>query len=241
MNDKPYLEVSNLNYEVSGNKILQDISFTISKGDILVVIGPNGSGKTTLLKNIIGLYKPTSGEVKLEGKDISKFLGKIAYVPQKFDFDRQTPITVTEFMALESCGKAGHGTSHIADALAKVNMETKAKQRLGVLSGGEFQRMMIARALLHEKEILILDEPAAGIDMAGEETIYNLIADINRERNVTCIIVSHELSVVSRYATTVLCINKSLVCFGPPQEAITVNTIEGLYGTSAALYKHHKH
>ncbi len=237
----PYLQVSNLSYEVSGNKILQDISFDISQGDILVIIGPNGSGKTSLLKNIIGLNRPTTGSVKLEGKNISKYLGKIAYVPQKFDFDRQTPITVSEFMALESCGKSGHGTSHISEALAQVNMDTKAKQRLGVLSGGEFQRMMIARALLHEKEILILDEPASGIDMAGEETVYNLIANINKEKGVTCIIVSHELSVVSRYATTVLCINKRMVCFGEPQTAITADTIEGLYGIGAGLYKHHKH
>lgn len=241
MTKDPYLQVSNLSYQVSGTTILQDISFTIDQGDILVIIGPNGSGKTSLLKNIIGLYKPSSGEVKLGGKDIKEYLGKIAYVPQKFDFDRQTPITVTEFMALETCGRRGHGPAYITDALAKVNMESKAKERLGVLSGGEFQRMMIARALLHEKEILILDEPAAGIDMAGEETIYNLIAEINKERGVTCIIVSHELSVVSRYASLVLCLNKSLLCFGPPKTAISVETIEDLYGLGVGLYKHAKH
>jgi len=144
-------------------------------------------------------------------------------------------------MALENCGHREHGKEHVVTALEQVGMAAKKNKKLGVLSGGEFQRLMIARSLLHEKELLIFDEPAAGIDARGEETIYNLIAEINKKKGVTCLIVSHELSVVSRYASSVLCLNKSLVCFGPPKTAITPNTLQELYGYDAGLYEHHSH
>lgn len=238
MAQEPYLKVNNLSYQIGEIEILKNISFSLSKGDILVIIGPNGSGKTTLLKAIIGAIKPTKGEVKIMGKNIKHFWGKIAYVPQKTDFDRLTPITVREFMSLENCGKKEHGTQNITDALDEVGLKGKEKKKLGVLSGGEFQRLMIARALLHEKEFLIFDEPAAGIDSAGEETIYSLISTLNKKRNTTSLIVSHELSVVSRYADNVLCLNKSLVCFGPPREAINTEVLNRLYGTDSSIYTH---
>lgn len=144
-------------------------------------------------------------------------------------------------MALENCEHKEHGKEYIATALEQVGMADKRFKKLGVLSGGEFQRLMIARALLHEKELLIFDEPASGIDSQGEKTIYNLISQINKKQGVTCLIVSHELSVVSRYASSVLCLNKSLVCFGPPKTAITPNTLQELYGYDAGLYQHHSH
>jgi len=241
MENEAYLKIKDLSYHINGQEILKDISFDVKKGEILVIIGPNGSGKTTLLKTIIGVLKPSSGSVLLKGKSIKSYLGKIGYVPQKFDFDRQTPITVTEFMALENCEHKEHGKEYIATALEQVGMADKRFKKLGVLSGGEFQRLMIARALLHEKELLIFDEPASGIDSQGEKTIYNLISQINKKQGVTCLIVSHELSVVSRYASSVLCLNKSLVCFGPPKTAITPNTLQELYGYDAGLYQHHSH
>lgn len=236
-----YLQVNNLNYSLSGQVILRDISFSIEKGDMLVIIGPNGSGKTTLLKLILGVLSPNEGEVLLNNKAVKMSLGRIGYVPQKFEFDRNTPITVREFMALEECGKKEHGKSHISEVLSQVGMKDKENDKLGGLSGGEFQRMMIARALLHEKELLIFDEPAAGIDLQGEETIYSLISEINKKKGTTCLIVSHELSVVSRYAKQVLCLNKSLVCFGPPKTAITPSVLENLYGPDTGLYSHHNH
>lgn len=241
MKDDKYLEVNNLSYEVNGQEIIKDLSFVVKEGEILVIIGPNGSGKTTLLKSIIDTIKPSAGTVKMRGKNVSDFLGKIGYVPQRFDFDRQTPITVKEFMALENCGHKEHGTKYIDSVLEQVGLLEKKNKKLGVLSGGEFQRMMIARSLLHEKELLIFDEPAAGIDTKGEETIYGLIAEINKKHKVTCLIVSHELSVVSRYADNVLCINKSLVCFGPPKTVINSKTLQDLYGVDAGLYHHHTH
>lgn len=236
-----YLQVKNLSVEISGQKILEDISFQAKKGEVLVIIGPNGSGKTTLLKAIIGVLDYVKGEVLMNGKSIKSNLGKIAYVPQKFDFDRTTPINVYEFMALENCGREDHSSSHINLALKEVNMENKSKNKLGSLSGGEFQRVMIARALLHGKELLIFDEPASGIDFAGEETIYKLIADLSSKRQVTSLIVSHELNIVGRYADNVICLNKKLLCYGPPESAITSKNIQNLYGQGATLFKHHNH
>jgi len=239
--NEPYLAVKNLSYTLNNQAILQDISFSIEKGDILVIIGPNGSGKTTLLKNIIGALTPTKGEVLINGKSPINSLGKIGYVPQKFDFDRLTPITVYEFMTLERCSDSSHGIKHVSFALEQVGLRKSEQKKLGVLSGGEFQRVMIARALLHEKELLVFDEPSAGIDLAGEETVYSLIASINQKSKATCIIVSHELSIVNRYAKNVLCLNKELVCFGRPEVAINPETIRNLYGEGAGLYRHHNH
>ena len=235
----PYLEVKHLSYQINQQDILKDISFSVALGDILVIIGPNGSGKTTLLKNIIGLLKPSSGQVLIKGREPHFSLGQIGYVPQKLDFDRLTPITVREFMGLERCGVEKHSLKHITQVLERVGLASQENKKLGVLSGGEFQRLMIARALLHEKELLIFDEPSAGIDVAGEDTVYSLIAEINQKTKATCLIVSHELSVVHKYAKNVLCLNKSLVCFGQPEKAINSETLQALYGGSAGLYHHH--
>lgn len=237
----PYLQVNNLHYSINGQEIIKGLSFVVEKGDILVILGPNGSGKTTLLKNIIGAVKPTQGEVLIAGLSPEESLGKIGYVPQKFEFDRLTPINVREFMGLERCSQASHSPAHISDALDKVGLRGRETARIGVLSGGEFQRLMIARALLHEKELLIFDEPSAGIDVAGEETVYNLIADISRETGATCIIVSHELNIVNKYAKSVLCLNKEMVCFGHPEKAITTEALQAMYGPGAGLYHHHSH
>ncbi len=236
---RSYIEIKDLSYQINNQDILKGISFNVAKGSILVIIGPNGSGKTTLLQQIIGALVPTTGEILINGREPKYSLGQIGYVPQKFEFDRLTPITVREFMGLERCGHSDHGLEHINDALKEVGLTGKDGVKLGVLSGGEFQRVMIARALLHEKELLIFDEPASGIDLAGEDTVYGLIADINRRTGATCIIVSHELNIVNKYAHNVLCLNKSLVCFGRPETAITPAKLQELYGGDVGLYHHH--
>ena len=180
---QPIITVKNLTYKFDDFIALDNISFVIEKGDMAAIIGPNGSGKTTLLKNIIGVYEPFSGSVKIAGKHPRQVIKSIGYVPQKFEFDRDIPITVYEFMALEKCGKEKHSRVNITKALQDVGLKNIEKNKLGELSGGQFQRVMIARALLHEKEILIFDEPSTGIDIAGEQTIYDLIKEINRQKN----------------------------------------------------------
>ncbi len=237
----PEIIVDNLTYKFADNLVLDSLSFRVAPGTIMAIIGPNGAGKSTLLKNIIGLYKPTSGRVLIDGKPPQAWQHKIAYVPQRFDFDKSLPLTVWEFMSLEHCGQPGHGSKNISQALAEVSLANTEKKKLGTLSGGQFQRVMIARALLHHKEILVLDEPASGIDLAGEKTIYDLIKDINQRQKTTCLLVSHELSVVNKYATDVLCLNQKMTCFGKPEAIINQTNLEALYGKSAGLYPAHHH
>ena len=237
--DKKYIEVKNLSYKYENHLILDDISFDIEKGDIVSIIGPNGSGKTTLLKNIIGILKPSSGLIKIDNKNSNEMRSQIAYVPQKFEFDRNIPITIYEFMAMEKCDNDKHSEKNITKILSEVGLDKVVDEKIGSLSGGQFQRAMIARALLHEKEILVFDEPATGIDIVGGYAIYDLIKEINIKRKVTCLIVSHELNIVNKYSKYVICINKKLCCFGRPKNIITPETLKSLYGDTAGLYHGH--
>lgn len=236
---KKAISIKNLSFKFNESLILDDINLEIEQGKIIAIIGPNGSGKTTLLKNIIGAYQPNSGSVKIFGKDPEMVVRHIGYVPQRFDFDRSIPISVYEFIALEKCGNQKHAPGHINEVLKSVGLTGLENSKLGELSGGQFQRVMVARALLHEKAILIFDEPATGIDIAGGRTIYDLIKKINQERKTTCLIVSHELSVVSRYADEVICLNKKIVCAGKPEAVVTPETLSSLYGSNIGLYHQH--
>ncbi|OIO19226.1 MAG: ABC transporter ATP-binding protein [Candidatus Magasanikbacteria bacterium CG_4_10_14_0_8_um_filter_32_14] len=235
------IKVQNLSYKFHDFTALENVSFVIEKGDIVAIIGPNGSGKTTLLQNIIGVLSPTQGSITIDGKKPKDVRQKIGYVPQKFEFDRTIPISVHEFMSLEKCGKKGHDEKNIIEALREVGLEDIEQKQLGHLSGGQFQRVMIARALLHEKEILIFDEPSTGIDIAGEKTIYDLIKKINEDRGTTCLIVSHELNIVNKYTKSVICLNKEMICFGAPEVVITPETLQKLYGSGTGLFHAHDH
>lgn len=235
----PAIEIKNLTYKFGDFVALDNVDFTIDQKDIAAVIGPNGSGKTTLLKNIIGLYQPDSGHVKIFGRSPRQMVKKIGYVPQRFEFDRKIPITIYEFMSLERCCHEAHSLKNIRTTLKKVGLEDFEKKKLSELSGGQLQRVMIARALLHEKEILIFDEPSTGIDISGEQTVYDLIIKINRERGATCVIVSHELNIVNKYANKIICLNKKMICSGAPEKVITPENLKKLYGIDAGLYHSH--
>jgi len=239
MKTEPIIEVNNLSYSFDDFEVLKNVSFVVNEGDIIAIIGPNGSGKSTLLKNIIGFYTPKQGEVIIAGKSPKLVRKQIGYVPQKFTSDRDIPITVYEFMALERCHDDSHSKKNINHALREVGLKNIENKQLGQLSGGQFQRVMIARALLHEKKILIFDEPSSGIDIVGEQTIYDLITKINKEKKTTCIIVSHELNVVNKYAKWVVCLNKKMICFGAPETVITPKNLKELYGIGAGLYHSH--
>lgn len=228
-----FLEVKNLFFSYQDSLILEDISFALKKGEITALIGPNGSGKTTLVKNILGLLKPDKGEVFLAGTEVSQVINKIGYVPQKFDFDRQTPITLYEFLSLEKCGKSGHDCANIDFFLEKVSLADYKYQKISSLSGGQFQRAMIARALLHEKELLIFDEPSTGIDLAGEKTVYDLILAAVKEKQVTCLIISHDLNIVNNFMQKVICLNRKIICQGTPKKVINNKIMDQLYGLRA--------
>ncbi len=220
--------------------VLEDISFTVSSGSILVVIGPNGAGKTTLVKILLGLEEPTQGEVLIAGQRPAAVRERIGYVPQRFSFDRTIPMTVQEFLLLAACEYHEHSKEDVVkQILVDVELPDVASQQIATLSGGQLQRVMIARAMMHDKDILVFDEPSAGVDVAAEKNIYDLITRLNKERGVTVLIISHELDVVFSYASSVLCLNKRLVCHGQPRQVITQEVLESMYGKRAGVYHHH--
>jgi ABC-type Mn2+/Zn2+ transport system ATPase subunit len=224
------LTVEHLTVRYGDFLALDDVSFSIPKGDIVAIIGPNGSGKTTLVKQILGLEMPTHGRILIEGKSVRQSLRRMGYVPQRFFFDKTLPLTVFEFLQLSLCHKARHAQRDaIHDVLALVGMSDVWQKQLGVLSGGQLQRILIARALLHERDILILDEPSTGIDASGEQALYDLIRDINKKKSTTFLIVSHELDFVSEFADSVVCVQNKLLCHDTPDNAFNCFDVQELY------------
>lgn len=236
------LSVKNLTVKFDTHTVLDDISFDVARDSTLAIIGPNGAGKTVLFKAILGLI-PYKGEVKwAQGM-------RIGYVPQKLSVGKDIPLTVGEFLKLKEVN-----SKQINEVLDAVGLgggiDGEAHRghrvldtRIGALSGGELQRVLIAYALLGEPNVLLFDEPTAGIDVTGEETIYSLINRLQKEKDLTIIFISHELEVVYKYADSVLCLNKEKVCFGPPRVVVDKESLAKLYGEDIHFYKHghHKH
>lgn len=219
--------------------VIDKISFSIKKGSITALIGPNGSGKTTMMKSILGLIPTKEGTVELFGKPLKDVRGEIGYVPQRFEFDRDFPITVDEFLRL-----AGPKVSKkkIQTKLKDVGLPLSSlKKRVGTLSGGQFQRLLIAQAILNDPTLLFLDEPSTGIDVAGEEAFYQVIQHLNKVHDTTVLMVSHDITAISAVVDNVICVNKKLLCVGPPSKALTRKTLEGLYGGGVSVYEHHAH
>lgn len=228
------IQVEGLEKRYGGKVILEDVGFSVSEGEILSVIGPNGAGKSTLIRIILGLEEPSRGKVLVYGAPPRESRTRMGYVPQRFSFNREIPMTVEEFWSV-TAGEAGNRTNY----LDTVGLGYARGRELRQLSGGELQRLMVARALGTEKEIVILDEPAAGIDVSGQQTLYELIHRMHHEGK-TVIIVSHELDVVFRHATSVLCLNRRALCHGEPTEAINDRVLRKLYGNHTAHYRHGK-
>jgi len=219
----------------SDEPVLQDVSFSIPQGGITAIIGPNGSGKTTLLKVLLGFLSPQKGKVWVLGKTPEQARGEVAYVPQRFTFDKTFPITVFEFLQLSHphCSQ-----EKIAQYLGHLSIAETLQMKLGSLSGGQLQRVLIERSMLGDPKVLFLDEPSAGIDIVGVQTFYELVSHLHREHGTTVVMVSHELDVVANYADLVLCLNRKLVCQGRPQQVLTPDMLTDLYGKEAALYRH---
>lgn len=240
------IKVEHLSVVLNEHNILDDISFEIKKGETVAIIGPNGSGKSTLLKTILGFIR-YDGQIALFGKnqiswnaykyfekDIFK---KIGYVPQKIEFDRTVPITVMELFMIYSKKKKKKA---VLALLSEVGVQHLADAGLGHLSGGEFQRVMIALALVNDPELLILDEATAGVDVEGETVIYDILENLRRQHGLTVIFVSHDISLVYKYASQVICLNHQLLCHGTPAVALTKEIIESLYAQKIVPYEHHE-
>lgn len=239
MDTETILEVENLGIEFDGQKVLENIDFSLKRGEVLAVIGPNGSGKSVLFRAILGLI-PYTGKVTWHDNP------KISYVPQRLTIERALPLTVKEFLMLKAQSK-----EKIMGVLASVGIDTGPvnehhlehhilNRRMGLLSGGEFQRVLVAWALINDPDVLLFDEPTTGIDIGGEETIYNLLHELQDKRKLTIVLISHDLNIVYKYADTVLCINKQMVCFGEPHTVLNPEELSSLYGGEAKFY-HHQH
>ena len=223
----PILEIKNLSVRYGEQSILENISFDLEKGDALAVIGPNGSGKTTLLRAFLGATR-YAGEIKISAGT------EIGYVPQKIDLERDLPITVKEFLALRSRAEP-EGLLQAVDLAPDF-----LKKRIGELSAGELQRVLIAWAISGHPDLLLFDEPTASVDVAGQKTVYELLHKLQDERNLALILISHDLTVVYRYAQKVLCLNRQQICFGVPSEVLTPAELAKLYGGDRKFY-HHLH
>lgn len=234
----PILEVKNLRVVYGREEVLRDISFSLEKGETLAVLGPNGSGKTTLFKALLGVI-PYEGEVSVS-KD-----SRIGYVPQKLDIERDLPITVEEFLLLKKglvSRHSEHLTHTVEEALDFVHLPASfAKKKFSELSSGELQRVLISWALIDDPDLLLFDEPTASVDVAGQETIYELLDNLREREKFTLLLISHDLTVVYRYATKVICLNKIQICFGAPHEVLTTEELHKLYGEPKFYTHTHNH
>jgi zinc transport system ATP-binding protein len=231
------IEIRHLSVRYEGELVLNDLNFSVQKGEIVAIVGPNGSGKTTLIRAILRLV-PYEGEILVRGKrmrDMDPRRASVGYVPQRFDFDRSIPITVGEFLEL---AYPKLNPRKIKQVLLEVDLKDFENRLIGSLSGGQLQRILIARALVNDPSILLLDEATSGVDTAGEKGFYDIISHLLKVHRTTVLLVSHEINMVYRFADHILCVNRDLICYGKPKEAITKEVLEKLYGKDMKFKEH---
>jgi len=230
------IETKGLTVRYGAAPVLQHVDFTISKGEIVTVIGPNGSGKSTLLKSLLGVVPATTGKV-------TRAAGlRIGYVPQRLAIDATMPLTVARFLDLP----VRHDAATKAHCVERTGADGLDDQQMTALSGGQFQRVLLARALMGEPDILILDEPTQGLDQPGVASFYRLIEDVRRETGCAVLLVSHDLHVVMSASDRVICLNGHVCCEGAPEVVSEAPEYRALFGVGSggalALYRHvHDH
>jgi zinc transport system ATP-binding protein len=239
-------EIDRLSYAYSGNLVLDNISFTIDEGDILGIIGPNGAGKTTLFSCMLGLLDDYTGTIKILGDDIKKkkngkVFKSIGYIPQKKTIEQNFPATVEEIVSLGITTIGKTSKEKIALALETVDLLAQKDRRVGELSGGQQQRVLIAKAMVNNPKLLILDEPATGIDLEMQNRFYSLLKKLNQENKITIIWASHDLDAVNRLATSVACINRSMFFHGKTYEFFENPDLLKAYSESSMQAHMHLH
>ncbi len=225
------LEVKNLSVVFNHNKIIDNLSFTVNNGDFYIILGPSGAGKTTLFRAILGLV-PYEGEVNWLNNNL-----KIGYLPERLSRTEfgDLPISVKDFFELKE-----KKIDKILETLGLVGLDQKILNRNpSELSSGQFQRMLIAWALVDDPGVLLFDEPNTGIDISKTETIYSLLEKMRREKGITIFVITHDLNIVYGYATNILCLNGKGICSGMPREVLTPDILENLYGGKVKFYTHH--
>jgi zinc transport system ATP-binding protein len=245
---KPLIEIRGLNVKYpNGVSALEDINLDICESDLIALIGPNGAGKSTLLKVILGLIKPSSGSIKLFGSaDLSKNLKSVGYVPQTaLVRDPNLPFTVYETVLMGRTSVAGllHGLrktdrQKVDEVLKLFGIYELKDRKIGQLSGGQSQRVFLAKAMVAEPKMLLLDEPTSGVDMASKQEFYSILERLNRERQIAVVLSSHDVGVVTKIANRVLCINRSQFFCGPNHEFEADKEIHRMYNHNVELMEH---
>lgn len=240
------IEVDNLTFGYNEKLLLDHVSFTVEKGDYLGIMGPNGSAKTTLLKLILNILTPFCGDIKLLGEDIGRFKkwGSVGYISQRATaFNGSFPATVEEIVSANLYSKIGlfrrpnrQHREQVLNALEIVGMQDFRSRPIGNLSGGQQQKVFIARVLVTQPEIMFLDEPTSGIDAQSEEAVYCLLAKLNKELSITVVMVTHDIGAITVHANKLAFLTGKKVTMIDPKEGLTEDIITGLYGYNVNLY-----
>jgi len=241
-------DLDEISFRYGSDQILDSVSLKVHRGDFLALLGPNGSGKSTLIRIMLGLQKPDTGLVRIMGRNLSDFTAwdRVGYVPQKVtDLDPLFPASVKEVVAM---GILPHKAwprflspgdqSVIDEALDLMEMRRYKNRRIWALSGGQQQRVFIARALASQPEVLVLDEPTAGVDGATQERFYDMLENINREKGVTMILVTHDIGVVTKHVNKVACLNQRLIFHGSHDDFCESDQAITLFGPESHLICH---
>jgi len=236
------IELNQVSFSYGGAKVLDKISLEVPHGEFLGIVGPNAGGKSTLLKLLLGLIQPQGGQIRVLGKSPQAARKRLGYVPQYPAFARDFPVTAEQVVWMGRLGEGslfGGYSRRDREIASRVMAETEtldlAKRRIDTLSGGQLQRILVARALASEPEILLLDEPTANIDMRVENEIFDLLKLLNER--MTILVVSHDIAFISGYVHRVACLNRTLICH--KTEDIDGHTIQELYGEDVRMVAHH--
>jgi zinc transport system ATP-binding protein len=247
----PLVEADSVSFAYkTGDPVLNEVSFKVERGDFFGIIGPNGSGKSTLLRIMLGLEKPTTGTMRIFGEDprTTHRRASIGYVAQTAThFEHSFPATVLEVVMMGRVARAGlfkrlndDDRTHAMRALREVGMESYAARPIGALSTGQQQRVIIARALAGEPELLVMDEPTVGVDVNAEAEFYNLVRHLNEDRKITVVIVTHDIDIVGHEVNKLMCLHCSIATHGTPKQFLEGAALHTAAGKGIQLIPHHE-
>ncbi len=243
------IKVNGVHLEINEKPILKDISFRVEKGHFAAILGPNGAGKTTLVKIILGLLKPSKGEIKLDGIPPKEFIKKrrgiVGYLPQRAIVNWGMPLKVIDVVLIEKITPFGFFKKYKKDEidkaihwLEKFGMKEKMDSYIKTLSGGEQQRVSIARCLINDPELLILDEPNTGIDAVYNVKIYEIIRELCNSKKITALMVTHDIGAITKYVDEIMCMNVKLHCHGKPSKVNYAKMLKIVYGEDMNIVIH---
>ncbi len=242
------VNVNNVTFSYVNNVVLDNVNLYVEKGDFVGIIGANGSAKSTLLKLMVGLLKPDKGSIKLLGEDVKQFkdFKRIGYISQDVrDFNTKFPATVEEIIGANLYSSLGifkrineSERGKIGKALSIVDMEEYSHRLIGNLSGGQKQRVFIARALVNDPEVIFMDEPLVGVDLESQNIFYKLMENINKNYNITLIMVSHDIGLISKKVNRIFCLGKGKVYTHNVDENFRIKNLKNVYGEDMNILFH---